>query len=73
MFFRNKYKSQIGWGYELSESDCHCDYDNVVYREKKIFFTEKERDKKLQERLESSNYCVKKYNIFCTTLNKKAL
>lgn len=66
-----KYKSNTWWGFDVTQAECNCDFDNKELRTKQIFKTERERDKALNKILADSEYCVTSYSNFCTTINEK--
>lgn len=66
-----KIKPETWYGFEITEAECNCDLDNPEIRTKRIYKTEKERDRILNKLFTKSTYCYKKYEKFCTTLNRE--
>lgn len=66
-----KYKSNTWWGFEVTQAECNCDFDNKEVKTKQLFKTERERDKALFKLLGETDYCVTNYTNFCTIVNEK--
>jgi len=71
MIKKYKYKPKVWWGFEALQAECNCDLDNKEVRTKQIFKSEKERNRALNKLLSDSDYCVKQYTNFCTTINEQ--
>jgi hypothetical protein len=70
MIKKFKHKPTVWWGFELIQKECNCSFENKELKTKQIYNTEKKRDKALNKLISNNDYCIIKYDKFCTIINE---